>query len=386
MLKPPLQPFERFEEVQWAEDSQRGLDLVFVREEPWPVLKLLRLSWPSILNLGGMVLPGDDGWRRAAWTVIERIPPLRRLLVLVVAPEVAVQLLMLPEALAASPVAIDMAIIRAPAADLIPQDGEPIRLGAILGSDVTVAAAMQATDPSTAPGFMARGSQPAPYPGSETARFRWLPDGVVAVHPEGHWEVRVKLDVNRPGAFALDLVPDPAAVAMLARSAFLATVVTWGDGVEVTCSQRSTMFPIPVDPVSPIIERPALAELSQVSVRWSADVPGIPPPPAGIDITKARSFAEVKSSYDYPTWQTTFVNTLIFAYEVNPIIGPLFEISHLAYAATKGQTLAGQEVTEGDLLLMGTFAAISVVGGVGALKGYQEVGLSLFALGAGSSL
>jgi hypothetical protein len=146
------------------------------------------------------------------------------------------------------------------------------------------------------------------------------------------------------------------------------------------------MFPIVMDAVASVLGGSPLSGYSQVSVQVGTLKPFTPVPDSGLDASLGEGFTPLTPTSSYPLWQTTLVNVVIFSYEINPFIGPLFQLAHLAYAGSTGQTLAGQTVNESDLFFMGVFAAISIAGepikGVKFLSDHATLGANLFAMAA----
>jgi hypothetical protein len=364
------------EELSWHEGGWRGKDLWFIRESPWPPLRLLRCAWPAAV---------DDGWCPVAWTIVERMSPAVAMLLIVAGPEVEISPLMPAQQFICGPAEVELAIIRVQRVDLVPQGDDPIRPGVLLDADIAVHALTLQSPPRSG-----ASRSTVALLSQDTARIRWLPDGAVCTHAKGDWELRVKVSPYKRGAFSLECEPDPAAPAILAQSAFMGWIVKWGT-VDVEMIQRSTMFPILWDPVEILLTGRAATDYSQISAKLGTLKSHLTVPPSGLDISLGENFSDVDPTYSYPAWQTTLVNTVIFTYELIPFIGPVFELSHLAYAAGTGHTLAGEKVTEEDLFFMGAYAVISIASmGAGAapVKGIRlageaaEVAATLFVMAA----
>jgi hypothetical protein len=356
---------EELVDAGWRETGRHGADLYRTRLDR-PEQRLATFSWAPEYS---------DGWRRYAWTVLEREPPEGPTLVLLAGPEVEVELVGRLDP------PVRMTVVRLQRSDQMPQPDEPVQLGELLVPDVPVVAAKlseldnlaQAADPGAVRML-----------DEDTAHVSQQPTGLTVSHAA--WQVQVSLDdPTASAAFSVEVAPHPYPGLFLdASSVFLVTVVRSG-GVSVTYQQATQQFPLPWVGYR--------QRLSQADVVVLEADPGALIPLGGLLPDGARRGPAVaRTNLPVPSLETAFFDLAWFLSAAAPLaglvigapalamIGTLYDLCALAYALETDRDFAGNEVSQGQLILMGVFAAAAVAGDLSAptLTVARRVGAKLF--------
>lgn len=352
LAPPPASFLDELFDVGWRTNDRHGARLYRVSRKIDPEL-LVTFSWAPQYS---------DGWRRYAFTVIERQPPLKVTVLLIASPEVEISVARGKDSMAPDPVKI--VIVRLQRADAVPQGGEPIQIGELMAPEMPVVASAPSQVDSLVrmadvdPGAVQVLSE-------QTAHVRQNPAGLTVSHHS--WQVEVSVRSTIAAGFSVEVMPHPAPGLYLgAPSVFIVRVIRQGD-ISVVYSQVSDQVALPVVGFP---ERHSRAEVHILDVD-----PGVGVPMKGLRPDQARTQAEIEpetlhapsfesAMFDFATYGTTIASLASIPTGIGTLsaIGTVYDLSELMYATATGRDFAGDDVGTGRYLLMGLFGMMSVVG------------------------
>ena len=337
----------RFVDLMWRKDDRHGSDILRVQTDRTGTTTIdlvAMVSWDPRYS---------DGWRRYAFDVPPRTELQPARLTVVGSPEVEIE----PNPRLDPP--LPVSIVRVQRADYVPQEGELIRVGALLPLDLLAVATRIPMDDPFATTQLSTVAQ------TDLAHVRHLPDGVVVTHGTGQWEVQIKVDPRASAAFAFEVTAAPAGgLRLLAQSAFRVRVARRG-AVTVEYRQRTTRAQV----------RPGFGVHGDTSSVADVDVgddsSAEPIPMSGLTLDRARGYRPAEMINRYPDWETTVANLVLTFATTAPVLagslagftplivlGTIYDFGVPLYAMVTGRDLVGTEVGTDQIVLLGVCAMV----------------------------
>jgi len=388
----------RFVEFGWIEGDLAWCEIALMEESKTPggdpeTTRIAKMAWPRKIGAGG-------GYRPVWWQLIEapRLPKDNKptqpdTLLLVLSPDVElVEPRPLPRGAIGHRSSVNFEIVRANSRADVPQRGEPLRPGMFEPVSTFVRAeydpqwSVLPTSIAIQPqrGEMRDELKAVEFVGLEgvaesgdRAKILRKPGSCVVTHEapgRTSWRVDVTHeDPTKPGSFSVEVTGLPRPGNSLYISHYHVRIVTCGSvHVRAAQSPLDNLY-LSDDP------NPFDIHVSHVTVEHAVMDDQSVMPFTGWVVAHGRGFREIAPYATRPASQTFAINMMVSAIEMIPVVGSIIEIGGVVYAAGTGRTWYGDEVTDGDLALMGVFALLGVLPGVssGMLKELSDAGGSL---------
>jgi hypothetical protein len=244
----------------------------------------------------------------------------------------------------------EITVVRAPGADLVPDQTEAVRLDEIIGVAEWVINGYRPEEEDYTAIEQYLGTNAIVL---DVFKAQVLPrgDGVSIVHALNHWRVDVTLPENSPATFAYEIVQptgfDPFAGAknvLLGAAHFRVRVAGTGNVVV----GGATTYSLVGEQLSTLRVEQAVLGLEEV-------------PPQGADLSGLRAeVVELPATMSPGTVQVG--QAAEFAIGMIPVVGSVVGLAHVGYMAATGHTLWGDEVSQSGVVAQGIFALLGCIG------------------------